>query len=157
MVKSKKQKNGFIATSLIYSFFLVFLALLLAILATYLTTSRILSAYNKNVKTKLNNMTYVPEVYALGNDCYVEVNANKDILTTCFKTYNLIENPVAGDDYKCFYKDNTSSYIYKTRNLGVSSNPYAITCEVRNKNIDERYLSSDSTNIYVVSKLEPSN
>lgn len=147
-----KNNRGFIATSLIYSFFLVFLALLLAILSTYITTSRILSTYNKSVKNRLNDMTRIPEVYALGNDCYVNAGANTDILTTCFKTYNLKSNPTIDDDYKCYYNHNT---IYNTSSLSVSPNPYLISCEVRNKDIDTRYLSSASTNIYVVESLNP--
>ena len=139
----------------ISSFFLVFLALLLAILSTYITTNRVLSSYNKKVKNKLNDMTNIPEIYSLGNDCYVQVGESNDIITTCFKTYKVVSNPIINDDYICVYADNPALTIYNTSSLNVSVSPYVITCKVRNKLLDERYLSSATTNIYVVDQLNP--
>lgn len=152
VIKDKNSKKGFIATSLIYSFFLVFLALLLAILSTHISTNRILSTYNKSVKNKLNNMTNVPSIYSLGNDFYVERGVSNDIFTSFFKTFNMPTNPIMNDDYVCTYFGTTTT-IYNTQNLVVSSEPYSISCKVRNKNIDERYLSMASVNIYVVESL----
>lgn len=150
----KKNNKGFIATSLIYSFFLVFLALLLAILSTYITTNRILYAYNKSIRDKLNSVTYIPEIYAIGSDCFVEKGVSMEILNTCFKTYNMVDNPNQESDYVCYYTNNPASTIYNTQSLAVSTNPYIISCKVRNANIDERYISA-TTNIYVVDKLNP--
>ena len=150
-----KSNKGFIATSLIYSFFLVFLALLLAILSTYITTNRILYAYNKSIRNKLNSVTYIPEIYAIGTDCYAEKGKNIDILSTCFTTYNMRNNPIQGNDYICYYTNNSASTIYNTVSLSVSTNPYLISCKVRNVDIDERYINSATTNIYVVDKLDP--
>ena len=50
----KKNNKGFIATSLLYSFFLVFLAMLLAILQNYSSSSNILSRFNDEVKNHIN-------------------------------------------------------------------------------------------------------
>ena len=150
----KKNNKGFIATSLIYSFFLVFLALLLAILGTYITTNRVLNTYNKSIKNKLNLLTYIPEIYAKGTDCFVEQGTNTNIFNTCFRTYNMVNNPTEDNDYICFYDTNPSSIIYDTQYLTISTDPYIISCKVRNANIDERYLNSATTNIYVVERLD---
>lgn len=52
------KKNGFIATSLIYSFFLVFIAVIAAIINSYISNKTILDRYNEEVQDKLNNETY---------------------------------------------------------------------------------------------------
>ncbi len=51
----KKKKNGFIATSLIYSFFLIFLMVLLSIVATYSHNRIILSELKKSISNNLSN------------------------------------------------------------------------------------------------------
>lgn len=48
------KNRGFIATSLIYSFFLVFLVLLAVILNSMIFNNRILNVYNKSIMNKLN-------------------------------------------------------------------------------------------------------
>ncbi len=53
-----KKKNGFIATSLIYSFFLVFIAIIAALINSYISNKTIQDRYNEEVLTKLNNDTY---------------------------------------------------------------------------------------------------
>ncbi|MDD2409227.1 MAG: hypothetical protein PHD03_00685 [Bacilli bacterium] len=50
------KKNGFIATSLLYSFFLVFCALLLALVATYVHNRLLLNNLTNNVKDELSNI-----------------------------------------------------------------------------------------------------
>ena len=153
----KKNNRGFIATSLIYSFFLVFLAVLLAILSNYIISNRILASYNRTVKDKLNNKAYDAEIYAKGIDCYVQVGVSNLVLQACFDVYNLGTNsPVAGDDYECFFTQNANP-IYNTSSLSVSGSPYNVTCLVRNKNVDLRFNASASTNIYVVQDLREGN
>lgn len=49
-----KEKNGFIATSLIYSFFLVFITLFLAIIADYLQDKVLLNTIESEIKTNIN-------------------------------------------------------------------------------------------------------
>ena len=48
------KKNGFIATSLIYSFFLAFVALVSVILTTYSYYRTILNTLNKDILSGLN-------------------------------------------------------------------------------------------------------
>ena len=48
-------KNGFIATSLIYSFFLIFITLFLTIIADYLQDKVLLSTIEKGIKDEINS------------------------------------------------------------------------------------------------------
>lgn len=49
------KKNGFIATSLIYSFFLIFITLFLAIIADYLQNKVLLNEIEKGIKSDIND------------------------------------------------------------------------------------------------------
>lgn len=49
-----KNKSGFIATSLIYTFFLAFIAILTALLSNYIGNKTILDRYNSDTQSKLN-------------------------------------------------------------------------------------------------------
>lgn len=49
------KKNGFIATSLIYSFFLIFITLFLTIVADYLQNKVSLNVIEKSIKDEINN------------------------------------------------------------------------------------------------------
>lgn len=54
----KKKNGGFIATSLIYSFFLVFIAIMAALLNNYIANKRILDRFNEDAEKELNMDTY---------------------------------------------------------------------------------------------------
>lgn len=49
-----KNESGFIATSLIYTFFLAFIAILTALLSNYIANKTILDRYNSDTQSKLN-------------------------------------------------------------------------------------------------------
>lgn len=49
-----KNKSGFIAASLIYTFFLAFIAILTALLSNYIANKTILDRYNSDTQSKLN-------------------------------------------------------------------------------------------------------
>lgn len=49
-----KKKNGFIATSLIYSFFLIFITLFLTIIADYLQNKVLLNTIESDIKEEIN-------------------------------------------------------------------------------------------------------
>lgn len=53
------KKEGFIATSLIYSFFLVFLAIIAALLSNYIGNKTILDRYNDDAAESLNRNPFV--------------------------------------------------------------------------------------------------
>lgn len=83
-----KRKNGFMATSLIYSFFLVFLMLMIGILATTMNNRILVNALKKDIRSSLEkeqgfivdtleNKTYTPgEVISFGNETW-QVVTNK--------------------------------------------------------------------------------
>lgn len=68
------KKNGFIATSLIYSFFLVFIALIATLLNNYIANKTILERYNENAEENLNNDTFSVQFIAYGAEAYSEYN-----------------------------------------------------------------------------------
>lgn len=49
-----KNESGFIATSLIYTFFLAFIAILTALLSNYIANKTILDRYNSDTQSKIN-------------------------------------------------------------------------------------------------------
>ena len=51
------KKNGFVATSLIYSFFLVFIAIIATLLNSYIANKTILDRYNEEITKDLNGTT----------------------------------------------------------------------------------------------------
>lgn len=75
------KNRGFIATSLIYSFFLVFIAILAALLNNYVANKTILDRFNEDTQDELNTKTYTVNVYG--------VNAN---IQTGMTLTNLIAN-----------------------------------------------------------------
>ncbi len=56
-----KKKNGFIATSLIYSFFLVFITLFFTIIADYLQNKVYLNRLEEELKETINNSKYITD------------------------------------------------------------------------------------------------
>ncbi len=58
------RKDGFVATSLIYSFFLAFLAIFAALLANYISNKTILDRFNGDTLDDLNNRTFSLNIYA---------------------------------------------------------------------------------------------
>ena len=52
------KKDGFIATSLIYSFFLVFIAIMAALLSSYIANKTILDRFNGEIQNDLNSDKY---------------------------------------------------------------------------------------------------
>lgn len=59
-----KKKNGFIATSLIYSFFLVFIAIIMALINSYVANKTILTRFNETVMDNINGNKYTITVYS---------------------------------------------------------------------------------------------
>lgn len=61
-----KKKKGFIATSLIYSFFLVFLAIIAALISNYIANKTILLRYNEEALQELNTKKYSVTFFVYG-------------------------------------------------------------------------------------------
>lgn len=59
-----KKNKGFIATSLIYSFFLVFIAILTALISSYIANKTILMRFNDDSMEDLNNDAHKVTIYS---------------------------------------------------------------------------------------------
>lgn len=164
-----EKKNGFIATSLIYSFFLVFLSVLLATLNGYLTNDRIMSRYNKSIKETLDKKALIPMIYSPEN-CFLQLQntTDKHLLEegACFSIFNNHSNLIPTDNTK--YDTSTNNYnctITLSNNDYVSTpittmnlkewgeGTYDVTCAIRNTDIDSRYIYSTTTTVRVVENL----
>lgn len=66
-------KNGFIATSLIYSFFLIFVTLFLTIIADYLQDKVLLNTIEKGIKDEINNTMSI-EDFEVGDMVFFDNN-----------------------------------------------------------------------------------
>jgi len=88
-----KKKHGFIATSLIYSFFLVFLMLMVSILARTANNRILLGAMKEDIKTELNS------------------EAGFIIETIESKTYNFNERVTFANESWLVLKNNTNSVV----------------------------------------------
>lgn len=58
------KKKAFIATSLIYSFFLVFIAIIAALISRYIANKTIMERFNEKVEENLNSNTYAITIYS---------------------------------------------------------------------------------------------
>lgn len=65
-----KKKNGFIATSLIYSFFLVFITLFLTIIADYLQNKVLLNTIESDIKQEINSSLGIQD-FEIGQKIHV--------------------------------------------------------------------------------------
>ena len=65
------KKNGFLSTSLLYSFFLVFIAIIAVLLNNYIASKTILDRYNENVSDNLNNNSFTVRIISKGGFAYL--------------------------------------------------------------------------------------
>lgn len=94
------KKDGFIATSLIYSFFLVFIAVISALLNNYIANKTILDRFNSEVMNDLNSDTYT-----------VIVTSKSANIINGMTLTNLISNGHF-DDGKSFWESNPKNSPY---------------------------------------------
>lgn len=97
--------KGFIATSLIYSFFLIFVTLFLTIIADYLQNKVLLNTIEKGIKEDINNSMGIQD-FEVGDIINFNIGVNG---------YNGV---------KCGNNENCS----------FSSSEYYVICEIRYKN-----------------------
>lgn len=92
--------KGFIATSLIYSFFLIFVTLFLTIVADYLQDKVLLNTIEKGIKTDLNNELTINDI-PLGSVVYLYESGgcNTGTGVTPF-TVEKIQTPCESDETK---------------------------------------------------------
>jgi hypothetical protein len=119
-VVAMKEKNGFIATSIMYSFFAVFAMLALIVLATYTHYRTLIDNINKNVLIDLNN------------------NIAKKYTTI----YNLLDNGEFENDDVWQYSN--AARISKTDNYGSSyEGNYSVRFPNGNSSISQKFSVKD--------------
>lgn len=114
-----KRKNGFIATSLIYSFFLVFITLFLTIIADYLQNKVLLNTIENDIKEDINNSKYITD-FVDGSDvltiqwnpvskvkCGNALNVSSLTLTNCKSINDSVQYKVVGKETYNSSKINT--------------------------------------------------
>lgn len=74
-----RKSKGFVATSVIYSFFLVFIAVMAALMSSYANNHIILDRFNEEIKDDLNHKTYFIEVSAVGANIEGGVETSFDV------------------------------------------------------------------------------
>lgn len=145
-----KNKKGFIATSLIYSFFLVFIAIMMALLNNFIANKTVQEKFNDDVREALDNKRYTVTLYGyntniqdgatlsnLINDGEFEHGTtywlkeglsnigttlcDSSTSTNCFKTSN------AGYVYQEVLVEKENKYYYSVKyrnNTGATQNVY---------------------------------
>lgn len=104
-----KRKNGFIATSLIYSFFLVFITLFLTIIADYLQNKVLLNTIENDIKEDLNGTKNIADfntgdiiVFQFTNDSYSSLKCGISLsnITNVCNNSNLDEKSFRIDSFE---------------------------------------------------------
>ena len=154
------KRDGFIATSLIYSFFLVFIAVITALLSNYIANKTILDRFNEEVESNLNSTSYSVTVYSKNSNIQGGITLTNIItngnFTDGLNFWNAsgsasYEKVLWLDNYALFKNNNgvRNSYVYQ--NINVLSNStyyYSIEYSHNNPNIPlNTYVdnSSDGT------------
>ena len=125
-----RNKKGFIATSVLYSFFLVFLTMFLGIIYEYMNNKNNLSYIEASIKRELNNTLSIND-FRVNDNIYFTTNISSGI--SCYNaTFRNSSYQVSGESIEC--SNITSSSIEKIdgNTLYVKSNDernnyYAIT------------------------------
>lgn len=79
------KENGFIATSLIYSFFLIFIAIIAALLCNFIANKLVLTRYNEESQDSLNTNRYTVTLVSSGAECATKDQRGQTL-------YNLIRD-----------------------------------------------------------------
>ncbi len=91
-----KDNKGFIATSLIYSFFLVFIAIMAALIGNFIANKTILLRYNEDLEDKKNRDTFNIKLTSRGSENFKVVydeDTNEEIVDVKGQTLtNLIQD-----------------------------------------------------------------
>lgn len=150
-----KNKSGFIATSLIYTFFLAFIAILTALLSNYLANKTILDRYNSDIQNKLNNGSGSVSLYV----SYASIDDGK-IITNLVRngdfSNNLNDwNVQGGGNFiaanfgkPCIIKNGYYGYLSQPINV-VNGHKYYLRMEYHQ-------VSSDNGDVFVSSSVDNS-
>ena len=117
-----KGKNGFIATSLIYSFFLVFIAVIAALLNGYVMDKLIFEQFSEEVAKELNDKYHVVTFYSKNSDIKKGMILTNLISNGDFSLGKDYWTNVGNADYS-FMRDGNFTFLQKTQN-SIISNSY---------------------------------
>lgn len=158
------KKSGFIATSLIYSFFLVFIVIIAAILNNFIADKTITEKYNDEIKDSLNNKRFSLTIYATNANVQegftlsnlISDGEFKDIQNYWTKVGNATFSQTSLMGNATLLKrstNSTRSYVTQTINL-ISGNKYYFSIKhyqnftnpVLKTYINNNYVSIDTCN-----------
>lgn len=125
-----KKKNGFIATSLIYSFFLVFIAIMAALLNNFISNKTILERFNDDVQASLNNDTFNVTIFSKNSNIHEGFTISNLISDGEFKNFQSHWNKLGNATYNftsynsknALLKKNNSSQSYLYQNISIEQN-----------------------------------
>lgn len=143
------KNKGFIATSLIYSFFLTFLSIVTVLLSNYIANKTILDRFNDKAQADLNTSSYTISIYSRNaniKDGYTMTNliSNGDFSQN-LEFWNISGDALYStslwlDNYSVLKSNNNVSNSYLYQNIYVmKDNIYYISLD---------YLHNSSTNLY---------
>lgn len=126
------EKKGFIATSLIYSFFLAFIAILSAFLSNYIAGKLIIENFNSKVADDLSKGVYSVTIYSknsnIRNGMAMTNLLSESQFTDSFKTFwttsgsNIFSSVFMGDT--TLLRSGGSSYLYQNIYLAKNDKYY---------------------------------
>lgn len=134
-----KNNSGFIATSLIYTFFLAFIAILTALLGAYIANKTILDRYNNDVLDRINTGNHKITVYSSYSNIDGGVmltnlikNGTFDYEEGTFKDWSLegtADFKQADFGQICLVKNSGTGYLSQAINLK-NNDTYYLSAEV---------------------------
>ncbi len=148
-----KKKNGFIATSLIYSFFLVFITLFLGIIASYLQDKVLLNSIEKSTKKDLNTSISIKDlevgdVFTLSDSSLNDFFNIKSWIVASINGYNLTLYSYDliyedGSSLKSLkYDDTIGNYVTDKDIINCNSNCSILKYGDLNSDIDPAYTNA---------------
>lgn len=103
------KKNGFIATSLIYSFFLIFITLFLSVIADYLQNKVLLDTIEKGIKDDINTTMGIKD-FEVGD--MVGIVSSCDKINTSDESLYTIASVIVDDTSKCSNDEDNCLILY---------------------------------------------
>ena len=122
-----KKKNGFISTSVIYSFFLIFVTLFLALILNYMHSRMLLNKVNESAQNDINKIRNARIANLnVGDYVYFELDETKtqDVINPT--TYILANKYEAGSNktYEFYSNTNTVNPSYNSNSEFISINKF---------------------------------
>lgn len=150
------KKNGFIATSLIYSFFLIFCALLLCYVGIYMHNKLLIDNISDEIKTDLSSKK---TVFGIPIGSYVYLNMDTNYFPTINSTIHWIKISDSNTNPALFISDDI---VYSATDLDSATDPDGLLSNVNSEFINGKHIvkKDDLKNVcnsglsfYVINKI----